>query len=140
MVQQNQEFLLFVKKVYIMVDEYVEIVHVKILIDSIRKYGRSQELIAKRIEDLESTVGITHIDGLLNENIPDLPIDTPIRVGGAYLEVCVKTRAKILRQAGYTNVVADRSISFEVKDGRRYVSDSVNLMKLETVRDIFQIQ
>jgi hypothetical protein len=97
--------------------EYVEIVHTDMNFLSLFE-GASQGLDEKiaRVRQLEETADVHHIDGKLNENFPDIPFDTPIRVGGGLWELCVQDRLGYLRSEGYRNVIADPSISFSDRD------------------------
>jgi hypothetical protein len=98
--------------------EYIEIVHVEGILDLYRQQGPLQRAIADRISELERTIGVTYENGDLRSD-PFLPKDTPIRVGGGIWNMCVNTRARNLRNLGYTNVKADRQISFSDEDAFR---------------------
>jgi hypothetical protein len=100
-----------------MLQEHIEIVHTGSgTLDLYKKQGPRQKAIADRISELERTIGVTYIMGFLNDEIPDLPKDTPIRVGGGMWDMCVQWRVEYLRKAGYTNVRPDKQISFSVED------------------------
>ena len=99
-----------------MPNEYVEIVHVEYSLDAFREQGPRQKAIADRISQIENTIGVKYIEGSLDSEIPYLPKDTPIRVGGAMWNMCVQWRVEELKKAGYQKVRADRTISFAGED------------------------
>lgn len=96
--------------------EYIEIVHAeREFLERVKKFDKFNE-IAERILGLEKSVGVHYFSEVdLSKNIPNLPKDTEIRVGGALLEICVRNRVFWLKQNGYKNAVADKDISFSYK-------------------------
>ena len=99
-------------------EEYIEIVHIKpSLCLSSPFFDEEDQLTAKRILNLENSANVNYNHGSLkSDNLPDVPLDTPIRIGGRDWDICVRTRVENLRDAGYINVRRDRSISFSLVD------------------------
>lgn len=91
---------------------YIEIVHVKDQLDALKNLGGKDAVVVQRIEDLDKSRGVHYFEGALDENIPDLPKDTLIAVGGGDWDICVQGRVKQLRKAGFTNVRPIKLISF----------------------------
>lgn len=90
---------------------YVEIVHMsREMVDEFAKFPQ-----AKRIQKLDDNnkVVVHYLDSnvRVDENFPDIPKDTPIRLGGTMWEICVIGREFHLKSAGYTDVKALRSYS-----------------------------
>jgi|SRR3989344_1343962 len=97
--------------------EYIEIVHVSQEEIGLRmKLGPRQGAIGAQILSLQHAVGVNYNLGGLDAD-PLLPKDTPILVGGGVWQWCVQDRVRKLRKLGYTNVTADRTISFALEDG-----------------------
>lgn len=93
--------------------EYIEIVHAPPrLLNVLKKGGSKLKTIANRILELEKSVEVHYISGNLYKDIPNIPLNNPIRVGGLLYEVCVQVRINYLKRAGFTNVFPDRQISF----------------------------
>ena len=98
------------------IKEYIEIVHVIPPLDHWKGFGKHNELIAERIEKLHKEKRNNYVLGSLKENLPPVPKDTLIKVGGGDWDICIPERIRILRKLGYTNIQADKSISFSVCD------------------------
>jgi len=100
-----------------MTEEYIEIVHYKIE-DFLKQrlFGFGHRTVLRNIIELERTTGLHFYYGKLDDNFPEVPKDTPIRLGGGVLEWCIKGRADYLRIAGYKDVKVDRSISLSFDD------------------------
>jgi len=100
-----------------MVNEYIEIVHMgPDDIERLARCGPKRKAIAERISQLAITPGVHYLLSDYWKDIPDLPKDTPIRLGGAMWDICVHGRAIELKIAGYTNVTPDRKISLAWED------------------------
>jgi hypothetical protein len=97
--------------------EYVELVHMSLRDLSIYAKGspRFRDLVVC-VKKLFSIGEVHYVEGELDADLPQVPKDTPIRVGGSVLEFCVKNRAKVLRDSGYENVTIDRDISLSAYD------------------------
>ncbi len=100
--------------------EYVEIVHFHQALQKVcvREGNDLEKAVAERIMNLEKTAKINYINSRFEDGwpLPEIPLDTPIRIGGQIWEEGVKIREKILKSKGYTNVTADRSISISYED------------------------
>jgi hypothetical protein len=100
-----------------MPDEYIEIVHKSPEnLALCRDLGHIHKRIVDKIFNLEKTVGVHYYHGSLDDNFPDVPKDTPIRLGGGMWEWCVQSRARYLRENGYQRVIPDKSISVSFED------------------------
>ena len=90
---------------------YIEIVHVgpknlEYWRDSDSQYAG----VARRILALDKR-RVHYVPDELDEDLPNVPKNTPIRVGGAFWEMCVHWRVEILERNGFTNVKPDRRLS-----------------------------
>ncbi len=91
---------------------YVEIVHIKDEMDAFKNLGGEYATIVQKIEVLDESKGVHYFEGRLDKNIPDLPKDTLIAIGGGDWDTCVRERVRQLRKAGFTNVRPIKPISF----------------------------
>jgi hypothetical protein len=113
--------------------EYVEIVHQSA--EELLEYTGYQPqkyAIAQRILSLPEPHYF--LKGNFSDDLPNIPKDTPIRIGGDTWKWCVRLRAEALRKAGYTDVTEDRSISIAVADdmideGYKKLEDYGNIVK-----------
>jgi hypothetical protein len=97
--------------------EYVEIVHIpQEDLTDLANCGPEHKAIAERLSLLYETGKGNLLTGYLDKNFPTVPKDTKIRIGGGVWELCIRNRAIHLKDAGYTDVVPDRSISISVLD------------------------
>ena len=107
-----------------MINEYIEIVHLHPdLYFNDPKVDSVDLDTARRIKELEESVGVNYNFGSLDlDNLPNIPFDTPIRIGGGLWEICVQERARNLKKAGYCKVRVDKSISISASEGalRKY--------------------
>jgi hypothetical protein len=94
---------------------YMEIVHVteEELKEGVR-YTNYKPII-DRIRHLEKKFGIHFVPDRLEGNLPDVPRDTTILVGGTLWgkKWCIQRRVDILQGLGYRNARACRSLSFK---------------------------
>jgi len=91
---------------------YFEIVHVAPReLECWRDQGSSYAQVSRRILELDQRT-VHYMPGELDENLPNIPNDTPIRVGGAFWDICVRIRSEILKRRGFTNVQRVRNLSF----------------------------
>ena len=103
-----------------MIEEYVEIVHAAYdSLDSFSLESNSARIKAQRIKQLYDE-GKGHFYGDMSFtkpiNLPKIPLDTPIRLGGYSYDVCVLMRKEAYECAGFTQVSADENISFTRED------------------------
>lgn len=102
-----------------MPNEYIEIIHVNpLILRNERKKSNNPKrkaTIDRILKLCETTPVHYHMDEHSKE-FPDIPKNTPIRLGGGMWEWCVKWRADALEKNGYTNVTPDRLISISLEE------------------------
>lgn len=116
----NTDFELAELKIWLeaLQNPYIEIVHTDdALLELFQLRGDGVEARkARQIQGL-AKMGVAHfLMDDLGKNIPDIPKDKTIVVGGGDLEMCVQWRVKELRKAGFKDVRAVEYISFSETD------------------------